>query len=131
MKKVIYVDFDGTLASGSLDKVFRDLCKEAGFENVIDWYNECEVDDLELNMDLINELIELKDKGYKLVLWKNRGISNKGMTRRNLGKYWDLFDDYEFHSGKKGKCKLSGIVYDNEEKYLECGVEGRLFNYCA
>ena len=127
----IYVDFDGTLACSSLDNCFKDLCKQQGFENVIEWYRECEVDDLQLNHELIDELKTLKEQGYRLVLWTNRGLTNKRMTKRNLGEYWNLFDEHQFHAGQKHKCKLDGIVYDNEEKYLSCGTQGKLFNFRA
>lgn len=124
-----YVDFDGTLACASLDDCFKDLCSQQGFDNVIDWYRSCEVDDLPLNLELIAELYELKAQGHKIVLWTNRGLGNKAMTKRNLGTHWDLFDEYQFHAGMKSKCELDGVVYDNEERYLACGTYGRLFHY--
>lgn len=127
--KKIYVDVDGTLLEGSLDREFKRRCENEEFSVVLNWYRNCEVDNLNINMELINELINLKEGGYELILWTNRGEENKGMTKRNLGVYWHMFDSHEFYGGEKGKCVLNGVVYDNEEKYLKCGVQGRLFNF--
>lgn len=127
--KKIYVDVDGTLLDGSLDLLFKERCKSEDFSIVLNWYENCEVDNLLINMDLVNELIELKEMGYELVLWTNRGVKNKEMTKRNLGIYWNMFNSHEFHDGKKGKCVLDGFVYDNESKYLNCGVMGKLISF--
>lgn len=127
--KKIFVDVDGTLLDGSLDLRFKDLVNAEGFEKAVVWYESCGINDLKLNMDLIDELIALKEMGYELVLWTNRGLANKQMTIENLGVYWHMFSSHEFHEGKKGKCVLDGVVYDNESKYLACGLMGRLFSF--
>lgn len=127
--KKIYVDVDGTLLNGSLDSKFKTMVSEVGFEKTLSWYNDCNVNDLSVNMELINELITLKEFGYVLVLWTNRGECQKKMTKENLGVYWNMFDSHEFHDGKKGKCVLDGMVYDNESKYLACGVMGKLISF--
>ena len=127
--KKIYVDVDGTLLDGSLDAMFKESISLNGFDKTLAWYESCNVNNLKLNMELINELIALKEMGYVLVLWTNRGVANKQMTIDNLGVYWHMFSSHEFHDGKKGKCVLDGVVYDNESKYLSCGVMGRLITF--
>lgn len=120
--KKIYVDVDGTLLCGSLDVEFKERCSVEEFKEVLNWYENCEVDGLQLNVELIVSLMELKSKGYELILWTNRGVANREMTRRNLGDWWNMFDSYEFYDGKKGVCRLDGVVIDNEAKYMECSV---------
>ncbi len=129
--KKIYVDVDGTLLSGSLDLEFKKRSAVEAFSSVLAWYENCGVDDLALNMELIVKLVDLKEQGYELILWTNRGVANIEMTRRNLGIYWHMFSSHEFHDGKKGKCVLDGFVIDNEEKYLACGLSGVLVNFNA
>ena len=125
----IYVDVDGTLVNAELDNKFKMSINEIGFEETMKWYDECNVDNLSINMDLVNELIKLKEEGNELILWTNRGSKQVEMTKRNLGIYWYMFSSYEFHSGSKGKCVLDGMVYDNEEKYLSCGTSSKLIKY--
>ena len=123
----VYVDVDGTLLDNSLDNTFISTMKECPVKGLA-WYNTCEVDDLAINMELVQFLIALKEKGYTLVLWTNRGIANIPMTKRNLGSFiWNMFDSHEFHSGKKiNASMLEGIVIDNEEKYLTKGTLGHV-----
>lgn len=125
----IYVDVDGTLLDGSLDKMFKERCVNEEFSVVLAWYENCEIDNLELNMDLIKELITLREEGNELILWTNRGEENREMTKRNLGIYWNMFNSYEFHSGKKSKCVLEGLVIDNEERFSTCGTSFRLIDF--
>lgn len=125
----IYVDVDGTLLSEELDLKFKKSINDIGFEETMKWYNDCHVNNLVINMELIKELITLKEEGNELILWTNRGSKQTGMTKENLGVYWHLFSTHEFHAGSKGKCVLDGIVYDNEDKYLTCGKEGKLIKF--
>jgi hypothetical protein len=127
--KKIYVDVDGTLLCGSLDLEFKERCSVEEFKTVLEWYENCQVDNLRLNVELLRNLKELKEDGFELILWTNRGEANKDMTKRNLGEWWNLFDSHEFHDGQKGKCKLDGLVIDNEDKYLSCGKQGILIKF--
>ena len=129
--KKIYVDVDGTLLCGSLDLEFKRRCSVEEFKVVLEWYENCQVDNLKLNLELLKNLKSLKEDGFELILWTNRGEANREMTKRNLGEWWNMFDSYEFYDGKKGKCKLEGLVIDNEEKYLSCGERGILVNFNA
>ena len=119
----IYVDVDGVMLDGSLDEMFKEMVKKEGIDNAIAWYEEQRVEDLEINIELLDRLYELKEKyNVKIIMWTNRGSMNIESTFNNLGKYVCLFDDYMFMEGKKGKSiPVDGIVIDNEEKYLPVG----------
>lgn len=125
----IFVDMDGTVLDSSLDNEFKRRCEEDGFDITIKWYRKCNVSNLNINIELIEQLIALKDKGHNLVLWTNRGLENKEMTKNNLKEYWNIFNEYQFHSGMKSKCQLDGVVIDNEEKYLSCGTKSVLIKH--
>jgi hypothetical protein len=123
-----YIDMDGTVLDPSLDKIFNDRYSACTTQEekdlTIKWYRSLDVHNLELNMELIQRLIALKEEGHTLILWTNRGEENIPMTKKNLGIYWHLFSDHQFFGGQKGSCQLNGIVLDNEPKYLKCGLLG-------
>lgn len=129
MSKTFYVDVDGTLLSSELDNRFKASIEKIGFDETVTWYKSCEIDNLSINYSLVSHLIYLKLQGHKLILWTNRGEENIPMTKRNLGYIWYLFDEHQFFAGTKGKCSLNGVIYDNEEKYLSCGAEGKLYKF--
>ena len=124
-----YIDVDGTLLCPSLDNMFKEKVATLGIESALAWYNTVYQDNLSLNMELIEELIQLKEQGHTLVLWTNRGEHQIAMTQSNLGVYWHMFSAHVFRAGSKGKDVLDGVVYDNEEKYLACGIQGKLISY--
>jgi hypothetical protein len=127
---VIYVDCDGVLLSSELDNWFKNRIEEVGFKNAIKEYEEMYVDDLEVNIKLIKLLINLKKrKNVRVVLWTNRGETERDMTMSNLGEYWNVFDEVMFREGQKKNDKLNGIVVDNEERYLKCGERGILVDW--
>lgn len=127
----IYVDVDGTLLCPSLDNQFKEKVTAIGINEALVWYDTMYVDNLSLNMELINELITLKEEGHELILWTNRGNNQVAMTQANLGVYWHMFSAHIFRAGAKGKDTLDGMVYDNEAKYLSCGTSSKLISYKA
>lgn len=126
-----YIDVDGTLLCPSLDNKFKEQVATLGIESALAWYNSVYLDTLSINMELIHELIALKEEGHTLILWTNRGENQVAMTKANLGIYWHMFDMHMFRSGAKGKDTIDGTVYDNEAKYLSCGINGKLISYKA
>lgn len=126
-----YIDVDGTLLCPSLDNKFKEQVVALGIDAALEWYNGVYLDTLSLNMELIEELIQLKEEGHTLILWTNRGENQVAMTKANLGVYWHMFDAHIFRAGAKGKDTLDGMVYDNEAKYLSCGTQGKLISYKA
>lgn len=126
MKADIYVDVDGTLLCGSHDALFASrLANGEDFGVVLNWYNSTYVADLAINWALVNELIELKAKGHKIILWTNRGECQYEMTKANLGDVWDMFDEYMFLDGGKRKMNpVDGYVYEDVAKYAELGTKG-------
>jgi hypothetical protein len=114
-KQTIYVDVDGTLLDHSHDQQFI----ASGYD--LSWYNQQYVSDLAINIGLVAELILLK-KYNKLVLWTNRGEEQKEMTIENLGNIWNMFDEHQFHSGKKYGTNVDGYTFDNEAKYVNNGT---------
>jgi histidinol phosphatase-like enzyme len=127
----IYVDVDGTLLDPSLDNEFKSMVDSVGINDALVWYNNVYVANLSINMDLVNKLIALKEQGYELILWTNRGEQQRAMTEANLGIYWHMFSTHIFRAGAKGKDVLDGMVYDNEVKYLACGTTSQLVSYKA
>lgn len=122
--KTLYIDVDGTLLDSTLDKRFNSYYSKSNHpqhkDNVISWYRNININNLKLNYSLILQLIILKYIfNYTLILWTNRGISNIPMTKSNLSIYWNIFDQHQFHSGQKYNTKPTGIIIDNEPKYLE------------
>lgn len=120
----IYIDFDGTIAKPDHDNMFLSKIKAEGFESAVKWYDSTYIDNLPLNIALLEELKVQKAAGYTLILWTNRGKNQIEMTHANLGEFDSLFDSFEFYEGKKKNARVSGIVYDNEERYRACVVEG-------
>ena len=122
----IYVDVDGTLLCGSHDALFASrLANGEEFSVVLDWYNRTYVADLAINEALVNELITLKNKGHKLILWTNRGGAQYEMTKENLDVLWDIFTEHVFLDGGKRKLEpVNGHVYEDVLKYAELGVHG-------
>lgn len=112
MKKTIYVDMDGTLLHGELDRLYIAMGKD------MNWYNQQYVDNLAINYRLVRVLKKLKKRGHKLVLWTNRGEKQIGMTNANLGELWHLFDEHQFHNGMKYGTNIGGYTFDNEGKYI-------------
>jgi histidinol phosphatase-like enzyme len=111
MKTTIYVDMDGTLLHGELDRLYT----ASGYD--IHWYDQQYIDHLAINYKLVRVLKKLKRRGHRLVLWTNRGTIQIEMTRANLGELWHLFDDHQFHGGKKRGTNVGGYTIDNEVKY--------------
>jgi histidinol phosphatase-like enzyme len=117
----VYVDVDGVLLDGSLDRMFINKKENEGFEIALEWYENKYVDNLIVNKDMINELNRMKGEGFELVLWTNRGVGQKDMTINNLGKHIDMFSDVIFGEGNKRECcniDSNSIVIDNEHKNL-------------
>jgi len=125
--KQVYVDVDGTMLSNKHDQRFQEKIKEVGFQEAVAWYDNTEVDDLEVNTELLETLEQVRGEGVKVILWTNRGPKQIEMTKRNLGHWTSIFSDMLFREGRKSKDVLQGgVVLDNEEKYLlnaETGVK--------
>ena len=117
----IYVDMDGTLLHGWLDNMF----KEMNYDTT--WYDTQWVDDLAINHELVQILKEHQEKGDELILWTNRSLLQRDMTRANLGELWDMFKEHQFHAGKKHNTNTDGFTYDNEAKYV--ATNGQLISW--
>ena len=116
----VYVDVDGVLLDGSLDEEFGRRLKKFGKNKTIEWYDNIYVNDLSINMNMINELNRMKNEGYELILWTNRGSNQRSMTIDNLGKYMSMFSECVFGEGRKNKMMLGNdsMVIDNESRNL-------------
>jgi hypothetical protein len=120
--KNVNVDFDGTLASNKYDVVFNSYVKEYGFEMaLVKWDTELK-HDCKLNMIMLLKLVIYKLFGKRINLFTNRGMGQYDRTINNIGILVVLFNNMYFFDGKKGVCRLSGTLYDNEEKYSKCCV---------
>lgn len=117
VKKPIYIDIDGTLLCGSLDKEFNDRGRDK------EWYAKQYVDDLPINYRLVHILKKLKKRGHKLILWTNRGKAKYTMTKINLIDIWYLFDEHQFYDGFKHGTNIDGYTFDNEYKYLNYSLD--------
>jgi len=111
----VYVDMDGTLLSGELDAQFI----ASNYD--IAWYDTQHVTTLPVNYELVNILKALKALNVELILWTNRSLIQREMTRLNLGDLWYLFKEHQFHAGNKRDTNLDGYTFDNEEKYVHFG----------
>lgn len=118
----IYVDMDGTLVSNALDNIFKEMVGAYGTEEAVKIYNGLYVDDLEINMPLVKKLVTMKKRGHKVIVWTNRGLSQKEMTMKNLSSVIDLFDDFVFCGGAKKAQRVNGVVIDNDTTYTTCGT---------
>lgn len=110
-----YVDADGTLLSGWLDRQYQ--------ANGYAWYSRQYVNDLPVNIKLIDELRRYKSSGHNVFLWTNRGENQVKMTMENIANFVDIFSGFYFHNGQKILSRVDGIVIDNEERYRICGTD--------
>ena len=111
MMNTLYVDVDGTLLDGSLDREF----KERSYD--VAWYNGVYKEDQVVNWELIAWLKRMKERGWRVVIWTNRGECQVGMTKKNLSCMIGVADEWVFGEGKKREvCDVSdGMVVDNED----------------
>lgn len=125
----IYVDVDGTLLSREHDVMFAHKIAEVGLADAIAWYDSAYQDRLSINYELIAEIYALKAMGVHFVIYTNRGVNQVEMTKRNLGRYWHLFDDHIFTEGKKSKMYVDGTLWDNEARYSKNAKALRLISF--
>ncbi len=102
--RTLYVDVDGTLLSNDLDIMFA--------IHGVQWYEQQSIDNLPKRHWLLVVLLMLRVIGFRLVLWTNRGLVNKTATKRNLGVWWYLFSDHQFHEGRKEKPSRGWTIDD-------------------
>lgn len=129
----IYIDVDGTLLSSKLDREFQSHIAADGLDAAIAWYDDAvNVSDLYINYELVREIwLGVMRGDVRFVLWTNRGPNQVEMTKRNLGRYWFLFSEHQFYTGKKSKSVVEGEVWDNEAKYAMCGTSFRHITFEA
>lgn len=130
--ETIYVDVDGTLLGSDLDNMFKAKIEEIGLADAIKWYDSTvDVNNLPINFELLDEIAHLKEAGWHFVIYTNRGSKQVGMTKDNLGVYWQLFDDAIFTEGKKSKMFADGILWDNESRYADKCKSFRLIEFAS
>jgi len=134
MKKLLVnIDFDGVLIPNRFEvMLFEHLShlklppKRSLFSNeVFEWYTKFVITSppAPLNFKLLKFFADNMDK-YVLRLWTNRNYNLQEKTLMNLGPFKNIFDSFNFYSGKKKKSKVEGIVIDNNPEYLNCGEFG-------
>jgi hypothetical protein len=111
--RTIYVDVDGTLLSNELDTLFAIYG--------VEWYEQQRIDNLPKRYWLLIALFMLRLIGFRLVLWTNRGHMNAPATKRNLGVWWWMFSDHQFHEGYKVKPS-SGWTIDDQAQHATVRV---------
>lgn len=111
--RTIYVDVDGTLLSNELDTLFT--------VHGVEWYEQQRISDLPKRYWLLIALLLLKLVGFRLVLWTNRGQMNAAATKINLGMWWYMFTDHQFHEGGKVKPS-SGWTIDDTKHHASVHV---------
>ena len=123
------IDFDGVLVPNTYEKLLFDTIdnERLSFNDcspVWDWYDRLVKNPLDLNTQLLQSLVKLRNEGHSLRLWTNRAYTLKKQTLSNLGEWTSLFDSFEFYAGKKSNSKVEGVVIDNCLTNLSCAEVG-------
>jgi len=129
---LINVDLDGVVIPNDTEKKLVLKGLDSGYTRIsqfdgklFDWYigfvNDSPL--APLNIGLLKWLDGLRSK-HTIRLWTNRNIELKRKTLRNLGEYKQIFDSFEFYSGRKRFSKVEGIAIDNSLNNLSCAELG-------
>lgn len=130
---LINIDFDGVLIPNSFEKRLVLEGLKEGYTKIsqfngkmFDWYIEMVSTSIfaPINIDLLKQLTSWKDQGHSIRLWTNRSEELRDHTINNLGEWSQMFDSFEFYSGKKSHSRVEGIAVDNDLSNLRCAELG-------
>ena len=127
------IDCDGVLIPNTHEDALFEKVKHLGLSfaetsHIWDWYGELiHTQPLPLNIELLKTLQVMKNEGHTIRLWTNRAYTFTKPTIENLGGWKNLFDSFQFYSGRKHKFQVEGVVVDNNTQYLHCGQMGILY----
>jgi len=130
---ILNIDCDGVLMSNRHEdalntKIEHECLSYGDLSSVWDWYDTLiNTNPLPTNIPLLKSLEVMRDEGYTIRLWTNRGHSLKSATMRNLDGWVHLFDTTTFYGGRKHLSNVEGAVIDNHPHYLHCGDSGILY----
>ena len=130
MKKTLYVDYDGTIVSDKVDKLYNAKAKEIGIKHALKWYAASELWQVPVkrNILILFKILLYKLTGYRVVMFTNRFPHQHYNITNTLGWWVNMFDEFIYGKGYKGSLNLgkNSILWDNDSKYAKCASEFKL-----